>query len=612
MRKKIFKILLMVLLSSIPFKQTYAYDIPFAETSDGTSNYGNPGSTPTSATANIDCRGCGDGYRSKISNPDGTPPGMCIYNYNMNKDTTISVYVTDMGNEEAIKGSIFMDKVFSAGTWVGVKNEEKRHASWSISGYQYIEKKYEYTCIKSNTTYGDYSKNECIYHGFWDPIDNQCIVTKTTHHTELNHTAQYGSCDEGTRTASHEYYVPNPAYNGNCVNAIGSKLATSACNYINTQSSEVEYINTNDYKKYEEYKKKPNDFIGQQIIKTANSSGPTVNCKGGASGSYDRIVTYSPSKTCINMISGNVTYDRNCNNDTEVEVTKTANGYWRYFIPLNINSGKEFFINVKKSASSNMTAKECQYVIDHNPIKKYYIDEMVPMEIGEIFTGKPALDLKTIRSEIGDFGCRDIKTGEAVKKDWCIDQIQKYNPKTSSYLDFIVKPGGEHFTGNYENDSAYVATNKCELATTINFDIEQQFYGESKNSLRGYGMYFRQIDINKPFPNGLSNDSYWNQSVYNETEKKVNGTTVLSTSFNSPTYVANMTKANVGIVRAFNKKNPYTRWIGDTEDSQKVDGMYANGESVFIQNNSRIFTTKSNKFYELGCGPATQWMVRCQ
>ena len=125
------------------------------------------------------------------------------------------------------------------------------------------------------------------------------------------------------------------------------------------------------------------------------------------------------------------------------------------------------------------------------------------------------------------------------------------------------------------------------------------------------------------FPNGLNDYSYWNSDVYNKSNKKVNGTTVLATSFNNPSYIANMTKSNIDLVQKYNENNQYTQWVADSENGVKLYGMNSNGSSVFInkynntifRDNSSIYsnvTVKKSKYYKLGCGPANKDWSGCK
>ena len=193
------------------------------------------------------------------------------------------------------------------------------------------------------------------------------------------------------------------------------------------------------------------------------------------------------------------------------------------------------------------------------------------------------------------------------------------------YVRFIAPSIGS-FEGDYlkgENKSNDIKKvkeeNGCFIAIVLDFDIVQKFYGETSNSnrLKGYGMYFRQIDINNPFPNGLKSSTYWN-GLYNESTKKVKtrGTEVkLQTSFENPTYVADLSSGtNIAKVRQLNKDSPYTNWISDY---QKTYGMNAKGMSYFIDKNSgnsEIFTRKaaSSSYYKLGCGPSNKDWEECK
>ena len=108
--------------------------------------------------------------------------------------------------------------------------------------------------------------------------------------------------------------------------------------------------------------------------------------------------------------------------------------------------------------------------------------------------------------------------------------------------------------------------------------------------------------------------SHPQQRSANRTNKVKSTGSTLTTSFDKPTYVANLTQANIDIVSRFNKYYSYTRWTSQKDhNGYKVNGMNTDGSSNFIRNNSSIYTKRasSNTYFRLGCGPANKGWGGC-
>jgi hypothetical protein len=133
--------------------------------------------------------------------------------------------------------------------------------------------------------------------------------------------------------------------------------------------------------------------------------------------------------------------------------------------------------------------------------------------------------------------------------------------------------------------------NGCNISTKIYFPIEQKFYNEiieaGKTKLKGFNFYYRPIDIDNPFPNGIGTNSLW-------AEWERNNQPDLSKSYEEVTYIA----ANIDAdeIRRYTKNHPYTSWLS----------MDINGKSNFIETRSIVTRKTTYNGYGLGCGPANE------
>ena len=165
-----------------------------------------------------------------------------------------------------------------------------------------------------------------------------------------------------------------------------------------------------------------------------------------------------------------------------------------------------------------------------------------------------------------DFKFELKSSGSTEIKEICADIQSKY-----SYWDNII---------NMNSDGT------CTYETSVTIPIKQRFYNELENGInfKGFNFYYKPIDINNPFPNGINSTSIWNDSSQ---------TADISKSYDKVTYTAN-TSGNETEIRNYTKNNPYTSW----------ENMNINGTINFIKNEGIVTSSGSlNDFYALGCGP---------
>ena len=176
--------------------------------------------------------------------------------------------------------------------------------------------------------------------------------------------------------------------------------------------------------------------------------------------------------------------------------------------------------------------------------------------------------------------------------DVCEELVEKYQ-NNYEYLDYIIPSSGS-FVKNIKADKK-IASKGCYMQTIIKVPTTQKYYGEEINAtgddstLNGFQFYYRQIDINNPFPNGIAKDSYWKD--WEDNNKKDPD---IEKSYNNITYQTDGIDLNY--VRDYNSNNNYTSW----------KGMNINGTSSFITGGkilSRSSTINQQSLYSLGCGP---------
>ena len=242
--------------------------------------------------------------------------------------------------------------------------------------------------------------------------------------------------------------------------------------------------------------------------------------------------------SCINVKNGDIRYigeNGNCNPDNDEYEIKEEPEYWKYFIPLNSNS-----------------ADDVSIILD--PI----------LESGIVNAGM----------------CKSIMSNHP-----------------DAYMNLIIPANGS-FSGNITNDKEKVSGG-CYWGVNIKIPVIQRFYNEIVNNntferFKGFNFYYKPIDIDNPFPNGLNNTSIWYE--WNGTNPNI------SQSYDKMIYYAN-TSGNEQEIRKYNDKNndkytPYASW----------DKLNKDGTSEFVRNSGimdegKVPLPDKNSFYNLGCGP---------
>ena len=134
----------------------------------------------------------------------------------------------------------------------------------------------------------------------------------------------------------------------------------------------------------------------------------------------------------------------------------------------------------------------------------------------------------------------------------CLAYYKNY--KANAEYKKYIKPLNGEYAGTSIDKKTIEKEGGCYFSSTFNIPISQKFYNEENNgtTIKGFNFYYKPIDINNPFPNGVASDSYWYNS-YDASTNKITldnpqkGTTIninLDDSFKQITYAATNIKLN--------------------------------------------------------------------
>lgn len=440
------------------------------------------------------------------------------------------------------------NKKFLAGTYIGLNiYESKGFESWA--NYKVKAYKITYTCSKkvgcnqyAQCRNPNYDPNVAGSNQWINCIPLNCI----DYDYDVKTTYDEG-CPDGYTLK--DWKVEDATA---CAGAVAgcSDAATPDSIDIGSSSYKITYPDSNDIDGKEKtpdsrYKKNTGVSVSQSC-----SGGDIIEGDGVNTIRKSCTYKYNREKTCINVKNGLVRYiskDEECDTDIdEFELTPNEK-YWKYFIPLNANSKDGLRISLEPSNNKPQSGELCQNIIDNYD---NYKDLIIPLN--------------------GEFESNTITSN--------MRQEEKDEIKRKAKIE---------------------VENGCKYRSVIKILIEQLFYNEQENGINfeGFNFYYRPIDINNPFPNGITDTSLWYKWSQEENTKLD-----LSKSFNEITYEAIITDPN--IIRNYNaklqdnKENPYTNWYT----------MTVEGKSKFISEmlNEGLIETNNitrERVYPLGCGP---------
>lgn len=572
MKKKLTTLILML---SIFGNITNCYAAGFTNTGEGTSdNWGAAKTTP-------DIAGGLHVYRATYYSRVTTTQTFTINAYNIDGDSV-------MPSSTIINRDLYS---FKAGTWVGINAAELYNINWEIKlddeSIIYQEKVKNYSCVYKKTI------NNIWY--YWIPVGNSCAsqpynckepasydpsaenkacscgynadgsipVTVLTEYRGLNTLPAYNETNlaassycnppelvglsgtgwtlEPTLQENHGSVWVNPNQVAGGAAALESKkeqiknemkriTKQEAQSVSVSPSGKMEYIASNTFPKT------PRDWEeATKTLEPIENTDVSITTEHDSGGTITKLYEFLQPYVCINIKTAEVTYGRTCN-DKEFQIKnrkvydsnlRENVNYWHYFIPLDTKTNNEFSLKIKNMGETK-SKNWCKQTIDQNPD---YMNYIVPLN-------------------------NDSSFGRRTKEE---DKI------------IIENSGG------------------CKVEINIKFPIEQKFYNEVEESgniiFKGFNFYYKPIDINNPFPNGIVSESLW--------EGWTGNNPTISDSYDDITYQAYIKDANQ--IRRYNTEdNPYTSW----------ENMYINGRSKFIEDEEFMRRNSSVSFYKLGCGPA--------
>lgn len=547
-------IISILIIITITINKAYAYSFGIPYVSTG--NEGSSSSTPV--------KEYNDGGRTAFRTTDEYIYS-CKFQYKVNVSRNITMNIYDSQGKLINEASLLPTDgtKFPAGTGIGLDTYEKSKVLWEIKNVQVTRSGYK--CKQAlQEQYGYWSSYSCTGSGYatgYYDVSNS--TTKIVNNSSLCRQGSSGRFNYSCWSVSSYSWYKSRSYS-NKYRYYYETISNEPTSYYMGECEKIAYDTVQREIESRKYPSYVVEYYDSNDINAAKNNGTTIKVTGEidkcnnitvtrlSSGGYLDLCTfdYNLEKTCIDTLTGKVSYNRNCTEGKELEVQPPGGAKTMYFSPLNAKTNEEFklLLNTWQSAQI-MTKAQCDY------IKKTY---------------------------------------------------------SNSWQNLIVGPNNEMLTPENYNSKVRNVSGKtaCRIKTSIVFPIVQQFYGQTSDykALKGYGMYFRQIDINNPFPNGLSSTSYW---YGNYKDKKVNG--VKLSTFNNITYAADLTgNSKTEQVRSFNGTYTYSMW----ESTNNVSGMNANGTSNFIRNGptSSVFTKKADtkSFYKLGCGPLNATWRGCR
>ena len=485
----------------------------------------------------------------------------CKYKYHVNAGSSVNVYGFNQQGKSIINGdgNVIPEESIKAGTSIGLNITESKSASYGVDFYEVTAVK----TIKGQSGYNCCYRYKCKH----CPTMLESSMIKLKLPIIVLRAPQLPKCTT---------YYSWTKVDSTCTSVTQScsfsttKISNYYC-YETSKDDETENVDVPEEKKTECLNKAKDVAISvakgallpsyqlslydpnaksnekPKIIKNIDTTPCNVKISRSVTSQtcdYD----YNPAKVCINLQTATVTYRQSSTEScgsNEIEVPKEKNGnitYWKYFVPLDFKAKDQFFTIALSPRNA---------------------------------------------------------TGVQPKK-FCLKVMEKY----PNYNMLIAAPDGSQLPANADESDV---ANGCIITSRIPIEVDQKFYNETtkdnKSQLIGYNLFYRQIDIANPFPNGISKDSYWNGLIKNNVITTTNASNKTATynlddSFKSISY--SIYNINASAIRAYNKDNFYTSW----------KNMNVDGSSQFVQNYN--MRNGSQKYYKLGCGPANSNWEGCK
>lgn len=539
-----------IAIPNVMAEENAVFDVTVADAPPTSGNPSNPGTPSGNGTGNSCETATVAGYR-----------GYC--GISLSTSFTSTVYMNLYDDKGRFIGTPVSDSFKSyqakAGTFIGIDiyEEYKKTVTATINPGCYnvvltctktIEGEYYQCCKEPNKKSWDIDKKE------YKCLPNGYETCVYPSHTE-DYTRYSGSCDSGDSSKGSCNYSCTPPTVESCYAEAEEMLAASIGgvnpSYV-AKRRDVNNINKEGFKTIEAYT--INDDSGP--IRNGNQVSRTVT----------KYFKYNPQQACMGTKTGKVGYvdfGESCDklknelgDDAIMPIAPIKNGnnqpIGQYFIPLNTKSGNNMFsYHLEPNGAQRHSGKLCLEVIN-----KYRADG----RWRQVLYG---LDRKPLPDGISDKRAEEL------------------------------------------------VANGCYYGTIININVIQQFYNEESKKIKGYGMYFRPIDVNNPFPNGLTNYSIW-KNYYDTKEKKVENLVNakdqklnIIESYDKIYYRIELTNSKIKSIKDFNISSDtdeiYTSWKAMNKD----------GTSKFVKSYIDNKNVSDDSFYKLGCGPLNKNWTEC-
>lgn len=608
MIKRIFKktpiIIITAILLSIPINTIYAYtfDVKFAATGENKNNGNN--SNNEDPWINGDKTTKNTGGNETPGATKTTETWQCRYKYNVSSTNNVTINGYDINeNKNIINKSLKIsnDDKITAGTSIGLEIYERKTVSYKVGD---ISVKYTKKVSTYTKTGGGYYKNRifhCVLKKCWgrqkeyntyEYNETKCNSVKSRQNCKKGEGYGYQYSDwvpatyEWKQTSNDTYYITSKNYNNqnntnqkkydDCEKQ-AIRAAVKEANSRFGATYKLEIPNSNDTSKSNT----------EKVIKGAEPAGKITKFELNTELENDAKTATKTAKyiystiPCMNVITSEVNYvdtREECNNNNTnkkiIENGKAVeNGvthtYWHYFVPLNAKSNDEINVSLVKNAEKSLKSSQCQYVVEQHPAD----------------SDTPYYDLIQPLDKDGEKKSNIIFTKMSIKK--YINDCKNQNKNCRSAQDY-----------NKFKKSEWT----CYLTSTIKIPITQQFYKEketTKNNkttitFTGFKFYYRSVNINDPFPNGIKNTtSAWYEwyKKYKNNDKKLSPN--IEQSYKTVSYQA--LSINTSSVRKYNENKIYSNWNGMTKD----------GKSSFITNEGIVTRKTTGKIFKIGGGPRT-------
>ena len=387
----------------------------------------------------------------------------CTYYYKVYDNTAIEAFAYSKDGKELSESAV--DEKILAGTSIGLYVSEKHTRGYNI----HVD--FDYKNVGSSGGYFTctYEKEKTI------TLGGYTYSTGTFDFCTTTRLCEYSGClVSSTRCPGYTLVSKNDrskACADNSVDRSAEKKEECYSRAIKTLKSKI-----NGFSKESGIKNisfpNSNDVNGKdEVVSLVPLGNVATSCKltlPSGSGWSDKSDSCSYSNNlgiknvCINAKTGEVKYNNNaeCSGDYMKVSESNLNGkkLFSYFLPLNLKSDDSFALS---------------------------------------------------------FDIDDDGTYNGKSYSWCVDRINNYNNYDLDIL-LIDKNGKfKRFSGNNRrNDKLMLdnCKNKSSECCTFGFLInhENKFYDVSSGSINGFNFYYRPIDIDNPFPNGVSNEnSLW-------------------------------------------------------------------------------------------------------